>query len=69
MPLTIKRRLGERILIGPNVEITLIGITGNSVALYVKAPEYLQINRPGKDQDAIDRAVYADLKAKEMGGR
>lgn len=43
--LVISRKKGENILIGEDIEISIISIEGSSVKLGIKAPKKLQILR------------------------
>ena len=43
--LVLSRKRGERIVIGPNIELTVVEICGNKVRLAVEAPRYVFIHR------------------------
>ena len=43
--LILSRKRGERIVIGPNIELTVIDIEGNRVRLAVAAPRDVSIYR------------------------
>jgi carbon storage regulator len=43
--LVLSRKLGERILIGEDIEVTIIEIRGNQVKLGFSAPRYVSICR------------------------
>ena len=43
--LVLSRKLGERIVIGPNIELTVVDIRGNQVRLAVEAPRDVSIHR------------------------
>jgi carbon storage regulator len=43
--LVLSRKRGERIVIGPNIELTVVGIHGNSVRLAFDAPRDVFIHR------------------------
>lgn len=43
--LVLSRKCGERILIGPNIELTVVDIGGNNVRLAVDAPRDISIHR------------------------
>ena len=43
--LVLSRKLGERIVIGPNIELTIVGIRGDKVRLAVDAPRDVSIHR------------------------
>jgi carbon storage regulator len=43
--LVLSRKLGERIVIGPNIELTVVDIRGNKVRLAIDAPGNVSIHR------------------------
>lgn len=43
--LVVTRRIGEKIMIGDDVEVVIIGIQGNQVRIGVKAPKYVEVHR------------------------
>ena len=43
--LVLCRKRGERIVIGPNIELTVVDIRGNNVRLAVEAPRDVSIHR------------------------
>jgi carbon storage regulator len=43
--LVLCRKRGERVLIGPNIELTVVDIRGNKVRLAVDAPRDVSIHR------------------------
>jgi carbon storage regulator len=43
--LVLSRKRGERIVIGPNIELTVVDIRGNKVLLAVDAPRDVSIHR------------------------
>lgn len=43
--LVLTRRLGQKIIIGENVEITLLEVRGNQVRLGIMAPPSVRVNR------------------------
>lgn len=43
--LILTRRLGETIMIGDQVSITVLGVKGNQVKLGVNAPEEISVHR------------------------
>jgi carbon storage regulator len=43
--LCLNRRVGEKILIGNDIEIVVVSIIGGQVKLGVKAPDHLRIDR------------------------
>ncbi|MES2674369.1 MAG: carbon storage regulator CsrA [Pseudomonadota bacterium] len=43
--LILTRRIGETIMIGDDVNITFLGITGNQIRIGVKAPREVEVYR------------------------
>jgi carbon storage regulator len=43
--LILTRRAGETIMIGPDIEVTVMAINGSQVRIGVKAPADLQVDR------------------------
>jgi carbon storage regulator len=43
--LVLSRRLGETLIIGDNVKITVLGISGNQVRLGIAAPKEISVHR------------------------
>ena len=43
--LVLSRKPGERIVIGPNIELTVVDIRGNKVRLAVEAPREVSVHR------------------------
>ena len=43
--LVLSRRLGETLIIGDNVNITVLGISGNQVRLGIAAPKEVSVHR------------------------
>ena len=43
--LVLGRNLGESVMIGDNVEVTVVGIRGNQVRLGFTAPSRVKVNR------------------------
>ena len=43
--LILTRRVGERIVIGENVIVTILGIKGNQIRVGIAAPRDIQVNR------------------------
>jgi carbon storage regulator len=43
--LILTRRIGERILIGDDVEITVLGVRGSQVRLGIQAPPHVSVHR------------------------
>lgn len=43
--LILTRRIGEKLMIGDDVEVTILGVKGNQVRLGVKAPDDVPVHR------------------------
>jgi carbon storage regulator len=43
--LILTRRLGETLLIGDDVEITVLGVKGNQAKLSINAPQAISVHR------------------------
>ena len=43
--LILTRRVGETLIIGDNVEVTVLGIKGNQVRIGVNAPKEVSVHR------------------------
>ena len=43
--LVLSRRLGEKLIIGDDVKITVLGISGNQVRLGIDAPREVPVHR------------------------
>ncbi len=61
--LVLSRKRGERIVIGPHVELAIVDIRGNTVRLGVEAPRDISIHRQEvcrRIQDEDRNAVKSD---------
>ena len=43
--LILTRRLGESLVIGDEVTVTVLGVKGNQVRIGIKAPKHVQVHR------------------------
>lgn len=50
--LALTRKVGERIVIGDNIVVTVVGIKGDSIRITIDAPKEIKIYR-GEIYDAI----------------
>ncbi len=53
--LILTRRVGETLMIGDQVEVTVLGVKGNQVRIGVKAPRDVSVHR----EEIYDR-IHAD---------
>ena len=45
MALILSRRIGETLMIGDDVSITVVGVVGNQVRLAINAPKEVSVHR------------------------
>jgi carbon storage regulator len=62
--LVLSRKRGEQIVIGPNIELTVVDIRGNKVLLAVDAPREVTIHR-----QAVYRRIQDEGRKAVMGNR
>ncbi len=43
--LILTRRVGEKLIIGENVTVTVLGVKGNQIRIGIEAPQEVQIHR------------------------
>ena len=66
--LVLSRKVGERILIGDNISVTVVRITGGGVRIGVEAPENMTVIRQElKGQRDDDRAAPGPLPIRTGG--
>ncbi len=58
--LILTRRVGETILIGDNVAVTVLGLKGNQVRIGIKAPKDVSVHR-----EEVAGRIQADVDAKK----
>ncbi len=62
--LVLSRRLGETLIIGDDVKITVLGISGNQVRLGIAAPKDVSVHREEvyrRIQDEMNQAPTNNL--------
>jgi carbon storage regulator len=57
--LILTRRIGETIVIGGDVNVTLLGMAGNQIRIGVKAPREVEVHR---------EEIYKKNSTRESGG-
>lgn len=57
--LVLSRKLNERIVIGGNIEITVVQIRGGRIRLGINAPEHLSIRR---QELVFDQGDFAEAE-------
>ncbi len=60
--LILTRRVGETILIGENVAVTVLSIKGNQVRVGIKAPKDVAVHR-----EEVAGRIQSDADAKKVG--
>lgn len=58
--LVLTRRIGETLVIGDDVKVTVLGIKGNQVRLGIKAPKDVEVHR---------EEIYQRIQQKGSGNR
>ena len=58
--LILTRRVGETVVIGNDVDVTVLGVKGNQVRLGIKAPKEIAVHR---------EEIYERIRAEERSKR
>lgn len=58
--LILTRRVGETLMIGDEVTVTVLGVKGNQVRIGVNAPKNVSVHR---------EEIYERIKQEEEGGK
>ena len=61
--LILTRRVGETVVIGNDVDVTVLGVKGNQVRLGVKAPKNVTVHR----EEIYQRIVDEQSEGRETG--
>lgn len=71
--LVVKRKQGESLLIGDDIEINIVSVENGSVKIAINAPKniailrkelYKEIGEENKNATAIDTSILKELKRK-----
>ena len=57
--LILTRRVGETLMIGDDVTVTVLGVKGNQVRIGINAPKDVSVHR---------EEIYERIKAEQQGG-
>jgi carbon storage regulator len=60
--LILTRKLGETILIGPDIRVTVLGIKGHQVSLGIGAPREVEIHRQEVFQRIMDQETTTNTE-------
>ena len=61
--LILTRRIGETVIIGDNVDVTVLGVKGNQVRIGVKAPKEVTVHR----EEIYDKIKRETRRANNRG--
>jgi carbon storage regulator len=63
--LVLTRHVGEKIIIGDEVEVAVVGVKGQSVRLGIKAPSDISVHR----QEIYDRIQKEKMEEEAIGSQ
>lgn len=66
--LILTRRVGESVIIGDNVDVTVLGVKGNQVRIGVKAPKDVTVHREEIYQKLCDEQGHDPRHANDLTG-
>lgn len=59
--LVLTRRVGEKLIIGDNITVTMLGVKSNQVRIGIDAPRDVRVDREEIYQRILDEQVVAGL--------
>ncbi|HEY6455375.1 MAG TPA: carbon storage regulator CsrA [Steroidobacteraceae bacterium] len=62
--LILTRRVGETVMIGNEVTVTVLGVKGNQVRMGINAPRAVPVHR----EEIFERIKHEDIKNEEQEG-
>lgn len=65
--LILTRRVGESVIIGDNVDVTVLGVKGNQVRIGVKAPKDVTVHREEIYQKLCDEQGHDPRHSDDHG--
>jgi carbon storage regulator len=66
--LILTRRIGEKLVIGDNVTVTILGVKGNQIRVGIEAPAEIQVHREEIYQRILKEREEAERAAGNTDG-